>query len=201
MLGGIISLVVSFLLRLRTTRGDPPIPDDRTVPTPPPTMSLGGWLILVGIGVVLGPIILLARHVPEYLLIFGDGTWELLTTVGTEAYLPLWGALLIGEIVFNSGLFAASICLIYLFFPKHYLFPRFYIAVLAVSIVFIPFDSLLVKLILPDEPVFDPETVRGFARALASGLVWIPYMLVSRRVKATFVEKMPTGKSAQGVGS
>ena len=60
-----------------------------------------------------------------------------------------------------------------------------------VSLVFIPFDAWLVTFILPDEPIFDPETKKEFVRTLISSIIWVPYMLVSKRVKATFVEKIP----------
>ena len=153
--------------------------------------GLGGWLILVGIGVVIAPIRLLVTYVPLYKTIFEDGTWEALTTVGSEVYNPLWAPLLIGEIVYNSVMVVASIYLIYLFFSKHYLFPKLYIAIIAISLVFIPLDAWLVTKVLPSEPMFDPETTKEFMRTLISGLIWVPYMLISKRVKLTFVEKMP----------
>ena len=153
--------------------------------------GLSGWLVLVGIGVVFSPIKLLFTYVPLYKPIFEDGTWEALTTVGSEVYNSLWAPLLIGEITFNSLIFAASICLIYLFFSKHYLFPKLYIGIVAFSIVFILLDAWIVTKVLPSEPMFDPETTKEFMRSLISGVIWIPYMLISKRVKSTFVEKMP----------
>ncbi|MFC4257732.1 DUF2569 domain-containing protein [Marinobacter lacisalsi] len=154
--------------------------------------GLGGWLILVAIGVIATPIMLLVTYVPLYVPIFQDGTWDVLTTPGSGAYHPLWGPLLVGEIVFNTILFFASLCLIYLFFSKHYLFPRVYIAIVATSLVFIPLDAWLVTIVLPSEPMFDPVTMKEFLRSLIAALIWIPYMLVSKRVKATFVEKRPS---------
>ena len=153
--------------------------------------GLGGWLILVGLGVVLAPLRLLIMVVPLYQPLFEEGMWEALTTFGSEVYHPLWGPLLIGEIAFNSIMILASIYLIYLFFSKHYMFPKVYIGILLISLIFIPFDSWLVTFILPDEPMFDPDTTKEFARTLIASIIWIPYMLVSKRVKATFVEKMP----------
>ena len=85
----------------------------------------------------------------------------------------------------------ASVYLIYLYFSKHYLFPKVYIAIVAISLVFIPLDALLATFVLPDEPMFDPDTTKDFARALISALIWVPYMLISKRVKATFVENSP----------
>ena len=156
--------------------------------------GLSGWLILVGIGVVIAPIRLLVTYIPIYTPIFEDGTWEAVTSVDSESYNPLWGPLLIGEIAYNSIMVAASLYLIYLFFSKHYLFPKLYIAIVAVSLVFIPLDAWLVTKALPTEPMFDPETTKELIRVLIGGLIWVPYMLVSKRVKVTFVEKMPNNK-------
>jgi hypothetical protein len=84
--------------------------------------KFGGWLILIGIGIVISPLriiqLLTFTHVP----IFTDGTWEVLTTVGSEAYSPLWGPILSIEITINILLLASSIYLIYLFFKKKKIF-------------------------------------------------------------------------------
>ena len=42
--------------------------------------------------------------------------------------------------------------------------------------------------------MFDPETTKEFMIALIGGVIWVPYMLVSKRVQATFVESMPNKK-------
>ncbi len=153
--------------------------------------GLGGWLFLVGMGVVISPIRGLATTVPDYQSMFTDGTWEAVTTVGSEVYNPLWEPLLIGEFIFNLGMVVVQIYLIYLFFSKSYRFPKFYIAIVVVSLIFIPLDAWFVSFVLPDEPMFDPETTKVFLGLLIGSLIWIPYMLVSKRVKATFVEKVP----------
>ncbi|MCK8108367.1 DUF2569 domain-containing protein [Pseudoalteromonas sp. 2CM41L] len=159
--------------------------------------GLSGWLILVGIGVVMGPIRLFATTFPLFQPIFSDGTWEALTTVGSEAYSPFWAPLIIGEIVYNVAMFAALIYLAFLFFSKNYRFPFTYILIVVISLIFIPLDSWLVQLAMPDEPFWDPETAKEFFRVLIGGIIWVPYLLLSKRVKATFVEKMPHKSSHQ----
>lgn len=153
--------------------------------------GLRGWLILVGIGVVIGPFRLAYGYGPMYYSIFTDGTFQILTNVGSEVYHPLWGPLLIAEALYNSLVVLVSAYLIYLFFSKHYLFPKVYIAIVGVSLIFIPLDAWLGSFVITDEPMFDPVTTKEFVRALIDGVIWIPYMLVSKRVKATFVENMP----------
>ena len=153
--------------------------------------GLGGWLILVGIGVTLAPIRMLITYIPAYKTLFEDGTWDALTTAGSQGFNPLFAAFLIGEISYNFIIVIASIYLIYLYFSKNYLFPKLYIAILTVSLLFIPLDAWIVTKLLPGESMFDPETIKEFGRTLISAIIWIPYMLISKRVKATFVEKIP----------
>lgn len=153
--------------------------------------GLGGWLILVGFGVVFGPIRLVYEFGPLYYGIFTDGSFEYLTTPGTDLYHPLWGPLLIFELVFNTLVLLVSIFMIFLFFSKHYLFPWFYVAVTLVMVVFIPFDAWLGSFVLTDEPMFDPATAGEFGRAIGAIVIWVPYMFLSKRVKATFVESRP----------
>ena len=73
-----------------------------------------------------------------------------------------------------------------MFFTKNRLFPGLYVVLMLISLVFIPFDAYFVSFVLPDEPMFDPETTKEFVRTLLAAAVWIPYMFMSRRVKNTF---------------
>lgn len=157
--------------------------------------GLGGWLILVGVGVVINPIRLLVTLVPTYKQIFETGAWEALTVESSEFYNPYFRSLLISEITFNAIIIAASTYLIYLFCSKHYLFPKLYIGIVAVSLVFIPLDAWIVTKLFPSESIFNPEATKEFIITFLSGIVWVPYMLVSKRVKATFVEGMPNKKN------
>ena len=153
--------------------------------------GLSGWLILVGIGVVLSPIRFVTMYYPFFIRILNDGTWEILTTPGKEAYHPLWAPLLASEMFYISAMVLVSLYLVYLYFSKHYLFPKVYIAIVAASLIFIPLDAGFLTLVLPDRPLFDPASAKEFARALVSGMIWVPYMLISKRVRATFVKKSP----------
>ena len=150
--------------------------------------GINGWLILVAIGVIVSPVRLGYLVASTYPDIFSDGTWEALTTVGSAAYHPFWQPLLTGEIIINGALILASLYLAYLFFTKQAAFPRWFIGIAVFSLAFIFADAFAVKMVLPAEPVFDPDTVREVMRAGIMVAVWVPYMLVSKRVKATFVK-------------
>ncbi|MEE4244849.1 MAG: DUF2569 domain-containing protein [Kangiellaceae bacterium] len=150
--------------------------------------GLGGWLILVGIGLLISPIRLGSSYIPMYYELFTDGTFDVLTDPMSDVFHPFWAPLLISEAVFNTLLVLASVYLIFLFFRKSYLFPKVYIALIVTSLVFIPLDAWLGSFVLPDEPIFDQEIITELSRVLLSAAIWIPYMLRSERVKLTFVE-------------
>lgn len=153
--------------------------------------GLGGWLILVGLGLIITPLRISITYGPMFYSVFTDGTFETLTTPGTEYYHWLWAPLLVFEAIFNLSMVLLSAFLLYLFFTKSHLFPKLFIFTILLSLVFIPFDAWLGSLIFTDEPVFDPDTTKEFARTLFSAVIWVPYMLVSKRVEATFVENEP----------
>jgi len=155
--------------------------------TPKSIEGIGGWLILVAIGVVISPLRLLAELSKTYLPIFKDGTWEALTSPGSEVYNSAFSTLLIGEILFNSLMVLASIYLIYLLFAKKSFFPKLYIWIIVFSLIFIPLDAVIVSSIFPEVQAFDPETLKELAKTVIVGIVWVPYMLISKRVKATFI--------------
>ncbi len=148
----------------------------------------GGWLVLVGFGLIVSPIRLIWSLFPMYFEIFTNGSWEVLTTPGSDAYSPLWAPVLLAEIVLNCGLIISWLYAIYLFFQKKKAFPTVYITIAACSLVFIILDALAIAAVLPDEPIFDTDTSKELLRGFISAAIWIPYMRISKRVKATFTK-------------
>ncbi|MDR1621537.1 MAG: DUF2569 domain-containing protein [Synergistaceae bacterium] len=150
--------------------------------------GLGGWLVLVGLGIIISPLKIIGVVFPVYSKMFSNGSWAALTTPGTEAYNPLWAPILYGEMAINGGLVLAWIFVAVLFFSKKKAFPKCYIGILLFTLVFIFIDALAIESVLPNIPVLDAETTKELGRSLVACLIWVPYMLVSKRVKATFVK-------------
>jgi Protein of unknown function (DUF2569). len=123
-----------------------------------------------------------------YFEVFSQGAWELLATPGSPAYNPLWAPILIGEMAINFALFLSWIFIVFLFFSKKKLFPKWYVGILLFTFVFILVDALIIKSVMSDDPIFDPETKMKLFRTLIAILIWGPYMRLSKRVKATFVK-------------
>ncbi len=150
--------------------------------------GLGGWLILVGLGIIASPIKISAQIYPVYSKLFTGGSWAALTTPGTEAYHPLWAPILISEISINVALALTWLFIAFLFLTKKRLFPKWYIGILVFTLAFMLVDAVAIKAVLPNEEIFDPDTIKELARTLVTMLIWVPYMLMSKRVKATFVK-------------
>jgi len=150
-----------------------------------PKKGLGGWLIFVGFGVLLSPFFLMFQLYSQFN--WEDGTWKLLTTPGTEYFISGFAPLIIFEGIYNSLYLLLSFVLIFLFFKKHYLFPKLYIISLIVPLLVVPIDSILASRIM-DLEVFDSETSLNLFKSALGALIWIPYILNSKRVKLTFVE-------------
>jgi len=149
--------------------------------------GLGGWLILVGFGILFSPLRSIALLFPIYKEIFANGTWEILTTPGTEVYNILWAPILLSEIGINIILLIVWVYIAYLFFTKKKLFPKMYIGIMLFSLIFIVVDAFAIQIVLPDEPTFDKDTLKELFRSVIAIAIWVPYMLVSKRVKATFI--------------
>jgi len=152
--------------------------------------GLRGWLILVGLTIILSPLRIIAFIFQVYSELFSNGTWEALTTRGTEVYNQFWfwAPILMALIVINGGLLIVWLFIAYLFVSKKKVFPKWYIGVLVFYLPFNLISALSMKAVLPNEPIFDPDTIKELASSLLGILIWVPYMLVSKRVKATFVK-------------
>lgn len=144
--------------------------------------------MLVLVGLIATPIKIILLVMTTYPEIFSTGAWEALTNQESEAYSQLWAPIIIGELLINCGMILVWIYTGYKFFTKSRNFPKWYIAITVFSLVFIIADAFSLKLVLPSEPVFDPDTIKELSRSVIMAVIWVPYMLVSKRVKATFIK-------------
>lgn len=141
---------------------------------------------MVGFGLVLAFVRLILFFAQTLAPIFRDGAWGILTTPGSDAYHPLWAPLLSFELVGATSFIVAQFLLLTLFFRRSRWFPKAYVWVAALNLPYLLADVWLTSYILPEEPMFDVDTRREIGRAMGAVVVWIPYMLISKRVRNTF---------------
>lgn len=150
--------------------------------------GLGGWLILVGFGLIIGTIKNLASVISIYKPFMNTDLLEKVTNVNSSAYIPNFSLLFYAEIIVNSFVVLLCVYLIYLFFSKNKKFPKYYIFITLFAVITIPVDAYLTYIILPNQQLFDKDIIKSFFQSLFSGAIWIPYMLKSVRVRNTFIE-------------
>ncbi|MEP6810336.1 MAG: DUF3857 domain-containing protein [Chthoniobacterales bacterium] len=162
----------------------------RRVPLPPPTGGkvyprLGGWLILVTLQMLARPTIALLTARSLFPTIFIRSTWLEFTTPGTATYHPAWAASLMFELFYSSILFVAGLLLIFLFFRKRAAWRWAYVVLLLGTVLGLGIDSLLTY-DLPSAKNTLAATWRSAVQVIGGAAVWIPYCLISKRVRGTF---------------
>jgi Protein of unknown function (DUF2569) len=170
---------------------NPYAPPQSPVADAPPAVAgpkgIGGWLLLPVIGMFVFPVRCLISLATEYLPIFEKGMWAALTTPGSKAYHPLWGPLLAYEIFFNLAFLVFDLVLLYLLFAKSYRFPKLYIAFAVLNLVFVVSDAI-VGYQIPAVVAQGMDTMaKEIGRSFMMVVIWVPYLMVSKRVKNTFV--------------
>jgi hypothetical protein len=141
--------------------------------------GIGGWLILPAIGLVVSPFVILhALFTANIPILFGDKYQPFLNSH------PAFTGLLIFEVITNIVLIAALAGLNYLFFTKRKSLPTYMILYFATQLLVVLADGITAHALFPNGKLETAYT--AIARSFVACLIWIPYFLVSRRVKATF---------------
>jgi hypothetical protein len=148
---------------------------------------IGGWLMLILIGLFVSPIVIGMHLYKDFLPIFSDGTWEVLTDPSSDVYHHLWAPLIVFEVTGNVIVLLLGLIALYFFLRRSRHTPRASIAWLVVSLVFVVSDFFLADLIpLVAEQGTDLDTVKEVVKSVASAVIWVPYFLFSKRVRETF---------------
>jgi hypothetical protein len=142
--------------------------------------GISGWLLPVAIGLVISPLMILNNTVTNNL--------PVLTNPRLHAFLethPAIEGLIVFEIATNLIFIAVLVALNVLFFKKKRSFPTYMILYLCLHLIVDAGDAVVAHALMPSVPV--PAPLQAITRSFLAGLIWIPYLLVSRRVKVTFV--------------
>jgi hypothetical protein len=145
--------------------------------------GLGGWLVLPIIGLFLAP-------VQQIISVLDTGYLGILRSARTLSHpqAALLYAELLASIVLN---FIAPAFLLFFLFKRWDMFPGWFVVWAASVLVYALADPLAAHLVFPESfpnaaDAFDEDTVKGISRAAWGAIIWIPYMLNSKRVRNTF---------------
>jgi hypothetical protein len=156
--------------------------------------GIKGILILLAIGVVISPFKLLPSYFEAINTSFKARTWSLIFNTDIDPIARAYNQVLAFELMGLMLLILAMFVQIYLFFSKHYLFPRVFIGILVSNTLFYCSINYLLLLIDPTNVQASKDMTQTLIQNSIPVCVWIPYMLKSKRVKATFVVNKPDFK-------
>jgi len=136
--------------------------------------GLGGWLVLVGFGLVVSPIISIY------------GLWTDLQFVANRLHqLQAWDDETLFVILFDfiTAVFLAGLVYLnILFFKKKKIFPKYFMLFLVIN-----FAVSLLKYWASPSGAVQTALAGTVGMSFIEGIVWVSYFLTSRRVEATFV--------------
>lgn len=143
--------------------------------------GIGGWLILVLIGLIITPIRIGITLFRDFFPLFDSmSLLEAYPKLGTMIY-----AEAIGNIIF--GIFA--IILLFIMINKDRRFPKLMIIFYVANLIFILADTICVsQMPILEKFVDSGDSTKEIVRAVFGTAIWVPYMLLSTRVKRTFVK-------------
>ncbi|WP_392559281.1 DUF2569 domain-containing protein [Orbus mooreae] len=148
--------------------------------------GIGGWLILVAIRIVVAPLSLLFFIVVSLNEIVFSGLLQELSSMDSPYYLSGFLPVYLIEVAINIFFLLLSIYLAYLFFTKNYKTPKIFIINESAYLVFLVIDTLVCTHLF-DYYEADIQTIKDIVKSFIACCIWIPYFLISVRVKNTFI--------------
>lgn len=149
--------------------------------------KIGGWLYLVGFGLFISPFIIV-YGIFDTLSLVSDGLDEI------DSLAPGLAGAIWFELILDTVLFFGVVYLLMLFRARKKEFKKYYVWYLGISLVYVIVDYFLVaSLSAVTSEMRDilnqtlEEQISTVARSTISSVIWIAYMLKSKRVKGTFV--------------
>jgi hypothetical protein len=150
--------------------------------------KIGGWLILCAVGLLLYPMQTAVSLFTEIFPALSENNWFILTSPDSVSYHPLWGPLLIMELVGNICFLVFSIPVISFFFTRRKFVPKLAVVFIASNLIFVGLDYYLARVTLLKSGSVNLESLVNFIRTLVASIIWISYFLFSKRVKKTFTK-------------
>lgn len=152
-------------------------------------MKIGGWLYLIGFLVYTNPFRTLSSILSDQVKGLQDGSVVKLITPGNEFYHPMYFPSVALNFFSTLVIFLIQLILIYLFVKKDKIFPKVYSYLLFLN--FLSFWLVYICVASYPNPVKEVVTslYKGSLGATIAGIIWIPYMFKSLRVRQTFVKE------------
>ena len=171
----ILTTLVAAAIMLFLYKNYDPQPENRGTGEP-----IGGWLMLVGLGVAFTPLRMIFDFIRDISLLTGEGWLNLWSTqqYGFAAFVFL-------EHIYNIFYVFFSVILLVLFFQKRSSFPSLIIIFYVAGCVITLLDNYVAHQISADAAIDSKEIIRS----IITMCIWVPYFRISERAKSTFTNR------------
>ena len=157
-------------------------------PVPGAPSGIRGWLLLPALAVVIGPFVF-GWLIYAWAPFLDEDMWRALPTVVAKGYGGSAQYVLMAILSVGVAAVVGALLIAILFFSKRTSVPTFYIAWCWTAFMFALMVWGAVVLWELDTESTGAEFVRETMRDVLSAIIWTFYMLKSKRVKATFVNR------------
>ena len=141
---------------------------------------------MVGFGVIIRPIVLTVETCRTMSPSFDQEIWDLMTIPGNASYQSALGPIIIAEIIGNLVMIVTGLLMIVLYFRRKRIFPVVAVAYFIFGVVFGGLDAWAAGRFLAAAKADMAKQTAAIFQMAVMAAIWIPYMLRSHRVKATF---------------
>jgi transglutaminase-like putative cysteine protease len=147
--------------------------------------GIGGWMLWPVFALAIGMFFEARATYLALDLTLNLAKWNLLTLPEAARYEPFWAPALLFEACAGVGLLVFSVLAFVLLFQKRWTFPKVMVGLLIAKLVVYLVDNALLWQIHTSTAPKEVFT-RTLVQLLIACAIWVPYFLLSKRVKATF---------------
>jgi Protein of unknown function (DUF2569) len=149
--------------------------------------GLGGWLTLVGLGVVISPLLIGYEGASVFVPLLHDNTLRDVADPNSSIYVAYLAEFVYLEMFFNAIFVVWAVLNLVWFFSQSTRFPASFRYFLLANLAFLVGDTFVSTNFMPSNEAFDAATVKSIVQSAIGAAIWVPYTIVSKRVKNTFV--------------
>jgi len=123
---------------------------------------------------------------------FERTNWHALTAMASPGYHWAWGPALLSELIINTILVLCWPVLIILFMRGKRILPKLLIGYYLLEVVLVCMTTFGFSIITMQQfelsELFCPENLSHILNGSIWAMIWVPYFIVSKRVRNTFVK-------------
>lgn len=143
-------------------------------------MQIGGWLVLPAIGILLSPLFIFGEFVNSYAEgLYNVSNWELLYSESGLGFISYYFI----EQCLNTILLFSTVAICFLFFQRRTNVPKLMVAFYLFNLGLQFFACFFSYAMNYAESIWEYSLLASIVKCS----IWIPYFLVSERVKNTFI--------------